>query len=286
MSDIRQVVHGDVVGPPGVDHGIAGLPAGATVEEARPRYGRELAPVILGPLPAEDGGAIIYWMLNGIRYAGDDRPRSELRYELTTFTGSAVGPESPRTLGHRHSPTSGDEMGRPEICQVIDGQGTFVFHDLLDIGMAGTARATTFVTVPVGPGDTVVIPPRVDHFVMSSGAAPLVFADLIARDASIDADPVRRAGGPPWFGLRDGRFAPNPRYATHPPVTTMSPAMWNGVGPEDRRLPSSVSLYDHHVSEPAAYRWLTDPAAFMRLFPALWERTGSRITRESGGSYG
>lgn len=259
------------------------LPLGSSVEETRSRRGHELEQVALGPLPAEERDAVIYWMFNGVTLAGDDRPPSRLRYELTSFTGRGLGPESPRTLGHRHAPGDGDHVGRPEICQVVEGGGMFVFFD---VGWFDTesATASTYVTVPVVKADTVVIPPGIDHCVISSWKAPMTFADLIARDVSIVADPVRRAGGPPWFALRDGRFVRNPRYRTHPPITTMSPATWNGDGPMDRRLPVGVSLHDHHRWDPAAYGWLTDAAAFMRLFPELWERTGSRVTRAAGGS--
>jgi hypothetical protein len=119
------------------------------------------------------------------------------------------------------------------------------------------------------PGDWVILPPELAHTTIDLGAGPLVFSDVIDRRAAgIYAD-VAKAAGFAWQVGRDGRLTRNPHYAHVPRLIEIDAAGWSGA--------PGGTLYRAFREDPGAFAWLSDPAMFPVIAPALWERVRDAV---------
>ena len=242
--------------------GAAGLGSDVVVEEDRVRRLSELAPVLADPV-GRRGRRVEYRMLNGVRRAGDTALRDlPLRYELTVMGGRPIGSEAPKTFGHVHVRPAGGSLGYPEVVEVVHGEAGFLVQDLLE-GPDGPMSTVAWL-VRAQPGDWVILPPELAHTTIDLGAGPLVFSDVIDRKAAGIYAGVARATGFAWQVGRDGRLAPNPRYVHVPRLVEIDAADWSG--------PSDRILYRAFQEDPDGFAWLSDPARFPVVAPALWER--------------
>ena len=247
--------------------GRVSLGPGLLVEEDRVRRLADLAPVLAEPV-GRHGRRVEYRMLNGVRRAGDaalaDLP---LRYELTAMGGRPIGSEAARTFGHVHVRPPGARLGFPEIVEVVHGEAGFLVQDLRRA--ADGPRSTAAWLVRARAGDWVILPPELAHVTIDLGAGPLVFSDVIDRRASGIYAGVAEASGFAWLVGRAGRLVRNPRYAEVPRLVEIEAAEWSG--------PAGGVLYRMFRQDPERFGWLSDPAAFPTVAPALWERVRAAI---------
>lgn len=247
--------------------GVAELGPDLLVEEDRVRRLAELAPVVAEPV-GRRGRRIEYRMLNGVRRAQDTGLQElPLRYELTIMGGRPIGSEAAKTFGHIHVRPPGAQFGYPEVVEIVHGEAGFLIQDL----RASPAGPTSTVAwlVRAKAGDWVVLPPELAHVTIDLGAGPLVFSDVIDRRATGIYSRVGEAAGFAWYVGRDGRPWHNPRYAEVPPLIEVDAIEWS--------RPAAGILYQVFQRDPEALSWLSDPAMFPTVAPALWQRVRDAI---------
>ena len=247
--------------------GTAWLGSDVAVEEDRVRRLSELAPVLAEPV-GRQGRRVEYRMLNGVREAADTNLRDlALRYELTVMGGRPIGSEAAKTFGHVHVRPPGAAFGYPEVVEVVHGEAGFLVQDLRQ-GPDGPLSTMAWL-VRARPGDWVILPPELAHTTIDLGAGPLVFSDVIDRRAAGIYAGVAKAAGFAWQVRRDGRLVRNPHYADVPRLIEIDAADWSG--------PAAGVLYRIFRQDPGAFAWLSDPAMFPVVAPALWERVRDAI---------
>ena len=256
----------------------AGLPLALSAGRIRPGAGvvaeedlvRRLADMrdVLADGVGRRGRRVEYHMLNGVRHREDahlaDLP---LRYELTALAGRPIGWEAAKTLGHVHVCPPGGSMGYPEVVEVVHGEAGFLIQDLAE-GPEGP-RARQAWLVRARPGDWVVLPPDLAHVTIDLGAGPLVFSDVIDRRARGIYAGVAAARGFGWYVAADGGLRPNPRYARPPRLEDVTAVDWSG--------PAPAPLYRYFRDDPSRLEWLSDPAAYESVAPALAARIAGAL---------
>jgi len=256
----------------------AGLPLALSAGRIRPGAGvvaeedlvRRLADMrdVLADGVGRRGRRVEYHMLNGVRHREDahlaDLP---LRYELTALAGRPIGWEAAKTLGHVHVCPPGGSMGYPEVVEVVHGEAGFLIQDLAE-GPEGP-RARQAWLVRARPGDWVVLPPDLAHVTIDLGAGPLVFSDVIDRRARGIYAGVAAARGFGWYVAADGGLRPNPRYARPPRLEEVTAVDWSG--------PAPAPLYRYFRDDPSRLEWLSDPAAYESVAPALAARIAGAL---------
>ena len=235
---------------------------GLRIEELRARRRADLRPVALDPDDVR-GGAVQYWMWNGVAAARDDARMSgrDARYELTIMADRPLGRERPKTSGHRHVRPAPGRPIFPEVCQVLAGTAAFLLQDL-EAGPAATYAAL----VVVEPGEWIVLPPGLHHGTISLRGEPVIFADVIDRRAAAEYASLASARGFAHLVLTDGSTVPNPAYVHVPPLEHWTASTWSSS--------LAGSLYERYRDDPAEFRWLSEPEEFARRFPefARWLR--------------
>ena len=256
----------------------AGLPLALSAGRIRPGAGvvaeedlvRRLADMrdVLADGVGRRGRRVEYHMLNGVRHREDAHLADlQLRYELTALTGRPIGWEAAKTLGHVHVCPPGGSMGYPEVVEVVHGEAGFLIQDLAE-GPEGP-RARQAWLVRARPGDWVVLPPDLAHVTIDLGAGPLVFSDVIDRRARGIYAGVAAARGFGWYVAADGGLRPNPRYARPPRLEEVTAVDWSG--------PAPAPLYRYFRDDPSRLEWLSDPAAYESVAPALAARIAGAL---------
>ena len=247
--------------------GVAELGPDLLVEEDRIRRLAELAPVMAEPV-GRRGRRVEYRMLNGVRKADDTRLQGlPLRYELTIMGGRPIGSEAAKTFGHVHIRPGGAMFGYPEVVEVVHGEAGFLIQDLR--GSPDGPMSTVAWLVRARPGDWVILPPELAHVTIDLGAGPLVFSDIIDRRATGIYSGVAGAAGFAWYVGSDGRLWRNPHYVEVPRLIEVDAVEWSG--------PAAGTLYRMFRQDPDAFAWLSDPAMFPIVAPALWQRVRDAI---------
>lgn len=242
--------------------------SGVLVEEDRVRRLAELGRVTAEPV-GRRGRRIEYQMLNGVRQAADGHLEGlVLRYELTAMNGRPIGWEAAKTAGHVHVRPAGSAIGYPEVVEVLHGEAGFLVQDL-GLGPSGHRTRRAWL-VRARAGDWVVLPPELAHVTIDLGSGPLVFSDVIDRRATGVYSGVAGARGFAWYVGADGRLRANPRYDRPPALVEVSAGAWSG--------PARGRLYESFRDDPASLEWLSDPARFAEVAPALWERVAEVAT--------
>ena len=249
-------------------NGVAELGPDLLVEEDRVRRLADLAPVVAEPV-GRRGRRVEYRMLNGVRRADDTCLQGlRLRYELTIMGGRPVGSEAAKTFGHAHIRPVGAAFGYPEVVEVVHGEAGFLIQDLR--GSADGPISTVAWLVRARPGDWVILPPELAHVTIDLGAGPLVFSDVIDRRATGIYSRVAEAAGFAWYIASDGRLWRNPHYLEVPQLVEVDAIEWSG--------PAAGTLYRMFQHDPEAFAWLSDPAMFPVVAPALWQRVRDAIS--------
>jgi glucose-6-phosphate isomerase len=247
--------------------GAVRLGPGLVVEESRIRRLAELAPVMADPI-GRSGRRIEYRMLNGVREANDAHLEGHLlRYELTIMGGRPNGSEAAKTFGHVHVRPAGATFGYTEVVEVVHGEAGFLIQDLRSSPDGPISTAAWLVRAR--PGDWLILPPELAHVTIDLGAGPLVFSDVIDRRAAGIYSGVAMAAGFAWYVGSDGRLRHNPRYVAVPPLIEVDAVEWSG--------PAAGTLYGMFRRDPDAFSWLSDPATFPSVAPALWQRVHDAI---------
>lgn len=204
-----------------------------------------------------------YRMLNGVRAAADphlaDLP---LRYELTAMTGRPLGWEAAKTLGHVHVRPPGSPIGYPEVVEVLHGEAGFLIQDLAESPEGPRSRRAWLVRARAG--EWVILPPDLAHVTIDLGAGPLVFSDVIDREARGIYAGVAAARGFGWYVGADGTLRANPSYAQAPSLEEVSAVEWSG--------PAPAPLYRAFRDEPSRFAWLSEPERFGQTAPGLAAR--------------
>jgi glucose-6-phosphate isomerase, archaeal len=247
--------------------GVARLGPSLFVEEDRIRRLAELAPVRVDPV-GRHGRRVEYRMLNGVREADDIRLQGNpLRYELTIMGGRPIGSEAAKTFGHVHVRPAGAMLGYPEVVEVVHGEAGFLIQDLR--ASPDGPMSTAAWLVRARPGDWLILPPELAHVTIDLGAGPLVFSDVIDRRAAGLYSGVAEARGFAWYVGRDGRLWRNPHYVEVPRLIEVDAVEWSG--------PAAGTLYRTFRQDPDSFAWLSDPATFPSVAPALWQRVRDAI---------
>lgn len=237
------------------------------VEEDRVRRLAELAPVMADPV-GRRGRRVEYRMINGVREADDTRLQGHpLRYELTIMGGRPIGSEAAKTFGHVHVRPAGAMLGYPEVVEVVHGEAGFLIQDLR--ASPDGPMSTAAWLVRARPGDWLILPPELAHATIDLGAGPLVFSDVIDRRATGIYSGVAVAAGFAWYVGSDGRLRPNPHYVEVPRLIEVDAVEWSG--------PAAGTLYRMFRNDPDAFTWLSHPAIFPSVAPALWQRVRDAI---------
>ena len=243
------------------------------VDETAPRPLSRLKPVALDPAACVPGDRPLYWMYNciGPKTERAKVDASGLRYELTLMFPNDVGRERAKTLGHYHAVYPKDQLGYPEIIEVLHGEGYFYFFNL-----DWRTRTSNFCMATLAkPGDKLVIPPGLFHGAMVAGDEPLLFADLLPQDIFPVYKVVAAIGGMAHLLLRDEGWIPNPRYASVGPLKIASASEYPQLG-----LTRDMPLYTLFMQRPDQLQWLRQPDTFPHVLPTLWQEIKEHIVHE------
>jgi len=242
--------------------------ADLVIEEDFVRPLSALAKVLAAPIEAP-GDRSEYRMLNGVRREQDSHLDGlPWRYELTAMTGAPLGWEAAKTAGHTHVRAAGASLGYPEVVEVLHGEAGFLMQDLRS-GTGGPTSTRAWI-VRAGPGDWVLFPPGLAHVTIDLGVGPLVFSDVIDREAAGMYDAVAAARGFAWYVGADGELRANDRYLHTPPIEVCSAREWSG--------PAPGPLYEAFRDDPKRFSWLSDGDAFPDVAALVWERVGETVT--------
>jgi glucose-6-phosphate isomerase, archaeal len=216
---------------------------------------------------------IEYRMLNGVRHEADEHLDGlPLRYELTAMTGRPIGWEAAKTAGHVHVRPRGAALGYPEIVEVLHGEAGFLIADLATTAHGPHSRRAWLVRARAG--EQVILPPELAHVTIDLGAGPLVFSDVIDREAAGIYGGVASARGFGWYVGADGQLRPNEHYRTAPALEEITAAEWNGTPAQ-----GDAPLYERFRDGPKALAWLSQPERFPEVAPTVWARISEVIGR-------
>jgi glucose-6-phosphate isomerase, archaeal len=242
------------------------------VEEDRVRRLSELASVAAEAV-GRHGRRIEYRMLNGVRREADAHLDGlALRYELTAMGGRPMGWEAAKTAGHVHVRPPGSALGYAEIVEVVHGEAGFLIQDLSASPDGPRSRRAWLVRAR--PGDWVLLPPELAHVTIDLGTGPLVFSDVIDRQARGTYSGVADARGFGWYIGADGSLRPNGHYSCFPDLEEVDAVDWSG--------PAPGVLYKRFRDDPAAFAWLSEPERFANAAPAVWRRVAAFVRGVAG----
>ena len=111
--------------------------------------------------------------------------------------------------------------------------------------------------------------PDLAHVTIDLGAGTLVSSDVIDRRARGIYAGVAAARGFGWYVAADGGLRPNPRYARPPRLEEVRPP----TGPGRHRRRCTETFRD----SPSRLEWLSDPASFGNVAPALAARIAGAL---------
>jgi len=214
-----------------------------------------LAPVTAVPV-SESEPRVQYWTFGDVWHVDDGSMRSRLpvKYDLTFLADRPIGWESPKTHGHVHVTAAKPHSGFAELYEVLEGTAAVLVQDLLP------GPAATFVALIVaGPGQILVVPPRLYHCSMNLGTSFAVLGDVVAREATEDYRALQVARGMAYYIDTNGEAIANPAYSDVPPLLRVDAEDWmeQSIGP----------LYRWMISDSADTDWLCDEEAFWSRFP-------------------
>lgn len=243
------------------------------VDEVAARPLERLRQVALDPQACVPPDRPLYWMYNGI---GPSTQRaavqqSGLRYELTLMFPNDVGRERAKTLGHYHAVYPKDELGYPEIIEVLHGEGYFYFFNL-----DWHAHASDFCLATLAKtGDKLIIPPNLFHGAMVAGDEPLLFADLLPSDINPVYKRVAQMGGMAHMLTRTEGWIANPRYSRVGKLNIAHAQEYPVLG-----LTRDRPLYTYFVEYPERLQWLRHPDQFPQIAPEFWQNIKEHVCHE------
>ena len=194
--------------------------------------------------PAAPGPENLYTIYMDIAYQGDLPALREqsLLYGAVLYNKGSVGAERLRSQGHLHSEKPGTGLRYSEVYEFWTGHG-FVY-----LQKECGPEVTRALLVPVGPGDTVVVPLGWVHLTVASPDEHLSFGAWCARENTLEYGQLRALGGPAHFVLSDGSVVANSRYERVANAEVVPP----------RELPLFGIPYD----QPIYTTWQHDPSRF------------------------
>jgi oxalate decarboxylase/phosphoglucose isomerase-like protein (cupin superfamily) len=198
----------------------------------------------------ESDARVQYWTFGDVAGNHDRAHIADLpvMYDLTFLDSRPIGWEAAKTHGHVHT------SGHAEVYEVLEGVAGVFVQDLLP-----GPSATFAALIQAGPGETVVLPPRLHHASINLGDSMLVLADANARASNEMYEDLRDAGGMGYFIDIEGHAVANPAYDRVPPLRRLDARDWleSDLGP----------LYADLVSRPASFDWLCGEEGFWERFP-------------------
>lgn len=199
----------------------------------------------------------VYFMYRGLYLSERDGAllkEQGLRYDITVIPPGTLGKEFVKTLGHDHPPAPGTGLTYPELYEVLEGAA----HYLLQRA-GGDGKIEDAVLVRAQAGAKVLIPPGYGHVTINPARKVLRMANLVADGFESLYEPYRQAGGAAYFGTTDGRFIPNPRRGSPPPLREARPS---------REMAREGEVYGWFRKAPDDLAFLTRP----QEFADLWKR--------------
>jgi glucose-6-phosphate isomerase len=227
------------------------------IAETKTRTRGELAAFALDASTCAPADAIQYWMYNGVAARADSLRLQNCgaQYELTWILPNPLGAERAKTLGHIHNAPSQNGATFPEIYEVLYGSAFFCFYRLDET----KTRALFCGYVSARAGEQIVMPPNTYHLTINAGDTPLLFADVISKQARGLYDDVRATRGAPYYALRDGTWQRNSMFADAASLADCP----------QLRVESVTPLYENFTHQPDAFDWLNEPALFWDKFSSV-----------------
>ncbi len=235
------------------------LQFGTRTYEPAARLLGEMREVLMDPsfLHYADPKRPVYFMYRGLFLSERDGALLKergLRYDITLIPPGTLGKEFVKTLGHDHPPVPGTDLTYPELYEVLEGEA----HYLLQRG-ADAGKVEHAVLVRAKAGDRVLVPPGYGHVTINPSRKVLRMANLVADGFQSLYEPYRKAGGAAYFETADGKFAPNPKSGSPPPLREAKAA---------REVARGEEIYGWFRKDPDALAFLTKP----QEFGDLWKR--------------
>lgn len=222
--------------------------------------------------PGRASRRVQYWSFSGV---AEDALRDRMQalpfsYDLTVLPARPMGWERPKTYGHVHVSRRTPGTGFPELYRVLRGRAGFLVQDLRPGPSAGFSALIT-----ASAGESVVIPPLLQHVTINLGATVLIVGDLVCREADDEYGHVRDAHGLAYYIRTDDRAVVNPSYRAVPALQHLDATGWSGHGPTftNESLASGASEFE----------WLCSMDAFASAFPDLWQRVAHLASPDTRG---
>jgi oxalate decarboxylase/phosphoglucose isomerase-like protein (cupin superfamily) len=245
-------------------------PGFSAEHEGLRRYGG-LTAVAAVP-PGRASRRVQYWSFSGVaEEALRDRMRAlPFSYDLTVLPARPMGWERSKTYGHVHVSRRTPGAGFPELYRVLQGRAGFLVQDLRPGPTTGFAALIT-----AKAGETVVVPPLLQHVTINLGATVLVVDDLVCREADDEYGQVRDAHGMAYYVRTDDHAVVNPSYRAVPALQRFDATAWSGRGPTFTNESLAFGA--------SGFEWLCSMGAFASAFPDLWQRVAHLASPQTGG---
>lgn len=158
----------------------------------------------------------LYYMWRDALEAIIHKQKSEqagIRYDITKILPILLGGEFNKTMGHFHN--------SPEVYEVLNGNGYFLFQDYYNNAVHKTNAIKT------SAGDKIFIPPAIGHLAINIGPGDLTVANVAVRHRSHDYSLYQEKHGGAYYGLKNGedvKWEKNPAYGPLPELKSLTPS--------------------------------------------------------------
>lgn len=214
----------------------------------------------------------LYYMYRGVALVEDLPAIKEagLRYDITAIRPGTISGEYVKTAGHYHPPKEGTGLTWPEIYEVLHGRA----HYLLQKPASDQpGKLEEVYLIAAKPGDKVLIPPRFGHITINPGKDFLIMSNWVADGFSSLYEPFRQMKGGAYFELKGNKapeFITNPNYSKVPPLKRCSV-----IPVEEFSLITGLPFYSVFRENHSAFRYLTHPEEYTKIFEAYREELGA-----------
>lgn len=208
----------------------------------------------------------LYFMYRGVALPEhrDCVERYSIRYDITVVRPGKIGGEYVKTAGHYHPRVPGEDIGYPEVYEVLHGRAHYVMQRAGDSGDS----VEDVVIVEAQPGDKVVMPPDYGHVTINPGDEPLVMANCVGSGFASEYEAYREAHGAAYYEVENegkGVFVPNDHYREKPAPRLAKPVEVPALG-----LHRGTPLYRCFTGEPERFMFLVRPQEYLHHLGELY----------------
>jgi len=176
----------------------------------------ELRPLLMDPDAV--GPQIVYWMYRNCGRLEDAAllEAFDLRYDISAFVNTMIGPEYMKTSGHYHPEIPGQQIAFPEVYEVIYGEALYIMQKVADYAaLPEQTEVEDVIVARVKAGQKIIMPPGYGHVTVNTLDKPLLMTNWVSSSFSSFYGSVEQCRGFAYYVVEeDGEpaYVKNERY--------------------------------------------------------------------------